>query len=87
MGGTGYWFINWHEIVLIGTRGNIPAPAPGTQLPSIIRERRRAHSEKPEKFYQMVETYFPNLPKIELNARRKREGWTTRGTLEFEAPR
>ena len=33
---TGYWNRNKHEILLIGTRGNVPAPAPGTQAPSVI---------------------------------------------------
>ena len=28
--GHGYWFINRHEILLVGTKGKIPAPAPGT---------------------------------------------------------
>ena len=29
--GTGYWFRNRHELLLVGTRGNVPAPAMGTQ--------------------------------------------------------
>jgi N6-adenosine-specific RNA methylase IME4 len=41
------------------------------------------HSEKPEKFYQLIERYFPNLPKIELNARAARPGWDAWG---YEAP-
>ena len=28
--GTGYWSRNRHELLLIGTRGSIPAPSPGT---------------------------------------------------------
>jgi N6-adenosine-specific RNA methylase IME4 len=39
--GTGYWFRNQHELLLVGTRGNIPAPAPGTQFPS--SRRRSGH--------------------------------------------
>ena len=31
--GTGYWNLNQHEILLVGTRGNIPAPAPGRSGP------------------------------------------------------
>jgi N6-adenosine-specific RNA methylase IME4 len=31
--GTGYWVLNTIEILLIGTRGNIPAPTPGEQPP------------------------------------------------------
>ena len=32
--GSGYWFINRHEHLLVGTKGKIPAPAPGTQWKS-----------------------------------------------------
>lgn len=76
IGATGYWFIGHHEVLLVGTRGNVPAPAPGTQWQSIIRERRREHSRKPDKSYEMIEAYFPKIPKIELNCRGEpRPGW------------
>lgn len=81
--GTGYWFRNQHELLLVGTRGNIPAPAPGTQWPSVIDAPVGKHSEKPDAFYELIESYFPNLPKIELNARRPRPGWDSWGN---EAP-
>lgn len=81
--GTGYWFRNAHEILLVGTRGNIPAPAPGTQWPSTIEAPVGKHSAKPDRFAELIEEYFPNLPKIELNARRARKGWDTWG---LEAP-
>jgi len=74
--GTGYWFRNTHELLLVGTRGNIPAPAPGTQWRSAIEAPRGEHSAKPEIFLQMIEQYFPTLPKIELNRRGPaRPGW------------
>jgi len=82
-GGTGYWFINWHELLLVGTRGKIPAPAQGSQWPSVIDAPRGRHSEKPKIFYDLIEGYYPNVPKIELNARDKRDGWDSWG---FEAP-
>ena len=78
--GHGYWFINRHEILLVGTRGKIPAPAPGTQWQSIIKAPVGKHSAKPEIFHQLIEEYFPNLPKIELFARGKaRPGWDAWG--------
>jgi N6-adenosine-specific RNA methylase IME4 len=83
--GTGYWNRNKHEILLIGTKGNVPAPAPGTQWPSAIEAPVGRHSEKPEKFYELIEAYFPNLPKIELNARRARPGWDAWGNEAMEA--
>lgn len=81
--GTGYWFRNQHELLLVGTRGNIPAPAMGTQIASLVDAPLGKHSEKPDQFYELIEAYFPNLPKIELNARRAREGWDAWG---YEAP-
>ena len=84
--GTGYWFINEHEVLLIGVRGKVPAPAPGTQWPSVIEAPVGKHSEKPEKFLEMLEEYFPNLPKIEFNRRGKpRAGWTAWGNEAEEA--
>ena len=81
--GTGHWSRNQHELILIGTRGKVPCPAPGTQYPSVIYEKKREHSRKPEKSYQMIEAYFPNVPKIELNCRgAPRPGWDAWG---FEA--
>jgi N6-adenosine-specific RNA methylase IME4 len=73
--GTGYWFRNQHELLLVGTTGNIPAPAMGTQFASVIDAPRGKHSQKPDSFYELIEAYFPTLPKIELNARRARDGW------------
>ena len=81
--GTGFWYRDLHEILLFGTKGKVPAPAMGTQWPSLVRERKRAHSVKPEWAYRMIEEYFPNMPKIELFARTARPGWAAWGA---EAP-
>ena len=61
--------------------GSIPAPAP-TQWESLIEAPVGEQSAKPEAFAEMIERLYPNLPKIELFAR-KREGWARWG---FEAP-
>ncbi|SHE67176.1 N6-adenosine-specific RNA methylase IME4 [Kaistia soli DSM 19436] len=81
--GTGYWNRNQHELLLLGTRGDVPAPAMGDQWPSVIKAPVGEHSAKPEVFVEMIEAYFPNLPKIELNARRAQPGWDAWG---LEAP-
>jgi len=81
--GTGYWNRNSHELLLVGTRGNPPAPAPGTQWDSAIEAPIGRHSQKPADFYRLIEAYFPTLPKIELNARAARAGWDAWGN---EAP-
>jgi N6-adenosine-specific RNA methylase IME4 len=81
--GTGYWFRNAHELLLVGTRGNVVAPAPGTQWNSVFTEEddeELRHSEKPEAAIEMIEEYYPNVPKIELNCRGKpRAGWDAWG--------
>ena len=79
--GTGYWFRNRHELLLVGVRGDIPAPAMGTQAESVIAAPVGAHSAKPELFLELIERHFPTLPKIELNRRGPaRAGWDAWGT-------
>ena len=78
--GTGHWNRDQHELLLVGTKGNIPAPAPGTQWSSVIEAPVGEHSAKPEKSFQLIEAYFPTLPKIELNRRGPpRAGWDAWG--------
>jgi N6-adenosine-specific RNA methylase IME4 len=78
--GLGFWSRNKHEILLIGTRGHVPAPAPGTQWASVIEAPVGAHSVKPDKALEMIERYFSNLPKIELHRRGPtRPGWDSWG--------
>ena len=79
----GRWNRSKHELVLIGTRGAPPCPAPGTQWELLQFGATAEHSTKPEWLHRMIEAYFPTLPKIELNARRARPGWDAWGN---EAP-
>jgi N6-adenosine-specific RNA methylase IME4 len=75
--GLGFWVRTRHEILLIGTRGHPPAPAPGMNFASVIEAKAREHSRKPDEAYEILESYFPNLPKVELFARAgtPRPGW------------
>lgn len=85
--GPGYWFRNQHELLLVGTRGNVPAPAPGQNTSSAVTSPRLGHSEKPEVFLEMIEALYPNMPKIELNRRGPaRPGWAAWGN-EADEPR
>jgi N6-adenosine-specific RNA methylase IME4 len=77
--GTGYWNRNKHEHLLVGVKGDVPAPAMGTQRESLLAGDVREHSVKPDWQYELIEAYFPTLPKIELNARRPRAGWDSWG--------
>ena len=78
--GTGYWILNEHELLLVGKRGRIPAPAPGTQIGSVIMAPVGPHSAKPLIVVETIERHFPNLPKIELFCRgAARAGWAAWG--------
>ena len=77
--GLGYWFRNKHELLLVGVKGNIPAPKQGEQYESIIEALREKHSKKPFAFHEMIEDMFPRLPRIELFAREEFEGWDSWG--------
>jgi N6-adenosine-specific RNA methylase IME4 len=81
--GTGYWFRSQHELLLVGTRGRFVAPAPGTQWRSALAYPVGRHSEKPPFAHEMIEALWPSLPKLEMNARAARPGWTVWGA---EAP-
>jgi N6-adenosine-specific RNA methylase IME4 len=74
--GLGFWSRNRHELLLVGTRGGIPCPAPGEQFDSVIEAPRGRHSEKPVIVREMIAQMFPNLPKLEMFARGQRvDGW------------
>lgn len=88
---TGYWIRNQHEVFKIGTKGNPPAPAMGTQPTSIIDDREREscerHSGKPIEAIETLEKMFPSLPKVELWPRSPlRPGWDAWGN-EVESAR
>jgi N6-adenosine-specific RNA methylase IME4 len=76
--GLGFWNRNVHETLLIATRGKIPAPDPSTLKPSLYSEARGRHSAKPEYFRDLITSYYPDLPKVELFSRvdgTLPEGW------------
>lgn len=80
--GHGYWFTGEHEIVLVGTRGKVVPPA-FAHFRSNFSAPVGEHSEKPPNIHEIVEFHWPNVPKVEFNARVARPGWTAWG---FDAP-
>jgi N6-adenosine-specific RNA methylase IME4 len=76
--GTGYWNRNNHEVLLLGTRGGVPAPA-SDKYPSAMPAKRMKHSVKPSVFRELIEHTFPTLPRIELFAREQHAGWDAWG--------
>lgn len=78
--GTGFWFRDCDEDLLLGVRGDMPAPMPGTQINSMTPiEYPGRHSEKPKFYRDMIEGYFPGVRKIEMFARDAAPGWDAWG--------
>ena len=80
--GMGYYARAQHELLLIGKRGDLPMPDPAARPASVVTAPRGPHSRKPEVFYELIETMYAGLPKVELFARTARDGWHSWG---FEA--
>jgi len=78
----GYYVSVRHEFLLICTKGS-KLPDSHKLIDSVQTIERTKHSEKPEKFYEIIEEMYQGK-KIELFARVKREGWDTWG---LEAPK
>jgi N6-adenosine-specific RNA methylase IME4 len=79
---TGYYFRGATEHCLFAVRGSLPLQVKHGK-PTLYLSRRLPHSVKPEWFYALCEECSPG-PRLELFARRPREGWTVWGN-EVEA--
>jgi N6-adenosine-specific RNA methylase IME4 len=77
--GMGFYFRGQVEYLLVATRGTLPAPTPDVRRRDLYSEQRGEHSVKPTYYYEMIEEYYPVLPKIELFARSTRPGWASWG--------
>ena len=78
--GMGKYWRQQHELLLLGTKGAPGTPLPEDRLPSVLNAPRAEHSRKPDEAHGMVQRMFPHLTaRLELFARRPRDGWTTWG--------
>jgi N6-adenosine-specific RNA methylase IME4 len=74
--GLGDWLGGQTEHCLLATKGNYRYLRNNES--TLLEAPRTKHSEKPDKFYELVERLCPG-EKIDMFARRKREGWTCWG--------
>ena len=75
----GYWFRGQHELLLVGTKGQISPPQSENRFVSVIREKKTRHSKKPDCAYTMIETMMPGRQYLELFARNERDNWQSWG--------
>ena len=83
--GLGRLFRHQCEFCLVGLKGKPLLDNP-KNIPDIIRERKREHSRKPEKFYEMADVLCPGS-KVEYFAREQRPGFAVHGneTAKFNS--
>lgn len=78
--GMGYWFRGQHELLLVGVKGIFSPPTDVNRVTSVYTEKRTEHSKKPDYYYDLIESYFPNGKYLELFARQKHsDKWTAYG--------
>lgn len=66
-----------HEYLLYMYRGKLTPVAleERGKIHSVFTEQVKRHSQKPEISYAIIERLYPDLTKLELYARRERDGW------------
>ena len=77
--GMGYYFRIQHEILLIATKGAIPTPSPSDRVSSVVSIDSGKHSAKPSYFAELIEKWYPSIPKLEMFCRNPRKGWGSWG--------
>lgn len=70
-----------HEYLLYMYKGKlIPvAKEERGKIHTVFTEKVHRHSQKPEISYEIIERLYPNLKKLEMYARRQRDGWDAFG--------
>ena len=66
------------EFCLYAYRGKINVNQSGEFIPTLIEEKKRKHSQKPDLMYKLIESNTPE-PRTELFARIQRSGWASWG--------
>jgi N6-adenosine-specific RNA methylase IME4 len=77
----GCWTMKQAEVVLFGTHGSMTKYLKSRKVRQLVEAPRdkKMHSKKPEEVKNLIETMFGDLPRIELFARQKTDGWDVWG--------
>jgi len=75
--GMGYWTRANAEICLLATKGKISRQSKSVK--QVILSQRQEHSKKPDEVRNRIVQLMGDLPRIELFARQKTEGWDVWG--------
>lgn len=81
--GVGYYSKSNTEIALLGVRGRMP-PA-SNYVSQVVVSPKEEHSRKPALVREKIVELFGDLPRMELFAREKAEGWDAWGNEVMQA--
>lgn len=77
--GVGYYAKSNCEVCLMATRGKVHPMVISNKVSSVVITPRREHSRKPHEVREKILELFGDLPRVELFAREKIEGWDSWG--------
>jgi site-specific DNA-methyltransferase (adenine-specific) len=82
----GKWTVKQCEICLLATKGTAHKLLKSFKEKSYLEENKTEHSKKPNEFRKRIERMFGDVPKLEMFARTRAEGWDAWGneTDKFE---
>lgn len=75
--GVGYYAKSNAEVCLLGIKGRMKPIS--NNISSVVISPRREHSRKPDEVRERIVNLFGDIPRIELFARQKCEGWDAWG--------
>ena len=75
----GPWTMKSCEVCLLATRGSMLKYKKVNNLSEMIFSDRSKHSKKPDEAREKIERLFGDLPRLEMFARQKTEGWDVFG--------
>lgn len=75
----GAWTTKGSEICLLATKGKIHEKIKSHKVRQLVEAERRGHSQKPDIIRDKIVELMGDLPRIELFAREKTEGWDVWG--------
>jgi len=73
--GVGYYAKSNCEVCLLGTKGKTHSLVKSNSVSSHVTTKIQKHSRKPAEVRERIDMLFGNVPKIELFARDRVEGW------------
>ena len=77
--GIGYYAKSNCEVCLMATKGKAHSLVKSNKVSSVLIHKRTKHSKKPDIVAEKIVELFGDIPRIELFARDKKEGWDVWG--------